>query len=74
MLLMVADVYEHARLAAVKYQISSWSYVPTSQELKGIMDAIVVMAGPCKNLSHEMYYILRKMEQAGRIITMRLPT
>lgn len=74
MLCVLADSYEQAKLAAEQYQFSSWRYIHSSQELRGIQDAVVVLAGPCQRISHETYYFLRRMQEAGRIITMRLPT
>lgn len=74
MLCVIADNYEQAKFAAEQYQFSSWRYIHSSQQLRGIQDAVVAIAGPCKNISHETYYFLRRMQEVGRIITMRLPT
>ena len=72
MLYIVADNHEHAQLAANEYQMSAWMYVSSSKQLRGIQDSVIVIAGPCKTISHELYYILRRMEETKRIITMRL--
>lgn len=73
MLCVIADTYEQAKLAAEQYQISSWRYINSSNQLRGIHDAVVALAGPCRNISHELYYFLRRMQERGMIISMRLP-
>lgn len=74
MLCVLADNYQQAKLAADQYQFSSWRYIHSAQQLRGVQDAVVAIVGPCQKISHETYYILRRMHEQGRITTMRLPT